>query len=83
MFFGIYVFALWTSFISTTSEKIRPHHSVRGAGNGAGNGSEVLCSEEGNCTCLFERLGVTVKCSSVGDKLDGIAFELPQTATHL
>ena len=45
--------------------------------------SEVLCSDAGNCTCLFEKSHVTVKCTSVGDNLDEIASKLPETTTHL
>ena len=45
--------------------------------------SEVLCSDAGNCTCLFEKSHVTVKCTSVGDNLDEIASKLPETTTHM
>lgn len=49
------------------------------------NGSEsaFLCSYAGNCTCVFTKLGVTVKCTSVGNELDKIAYKLPETTTHL
>ena len=45
--------------------------------------SAILCSEEGNCTCLFGELHVTVKCVSAGDRLDKIASKFPQATTHL
>ena len=43
----------------------------------------VICSEEGNCTCLFEKLALIVKCTSVGDKFDKISAKLPEKTTHL
>ena len=50
-----------------------------------GSSSELpfLCSVKGNCSCLFEDFDVIVVCTSVGNKLDEIANELPSTTTHL
>ena len=45
--------------------------------------SEVLCSDAGNCTCMFEKSHVKVKCTSVGDNLDEIASKIPKRTTHL
>lgn len=82
--------ALLTLVISSTSSAVQLRlqeslNSEASDGEGAGSRfeSEVLCSEAGNCTCLFEKFHVTVKCTSVGDKLDEIASDLPQTTTHL
>lgn len=82
MSYGFYVFTLITFFISTNSEIFKP--PKKGVGkNSDEKSSGVLCSEELNCTCLFEKLRVIVKCTSAGDKLDKIAFQLPQTTTQL
>ena len=90
MFCGVHVFFLWSFVISATSQqrqpKKRPGSDTGRDVDSAGSGSElgaILCSEAGNCTCFFEELRVTVKCTSAGDKLDKIAFELPETTTHL
>lgn len=83
-----HVFALLTFLTVTTSLQLWP----QGRGNSeAGNKGSAgrpfqfddLCSKAGNCTCLFERYHVTVKCTSAGDKLGEIASELPQSTTHL
>ncbi|PFX34734.1 Protein sidekick-1, partial [Stylophora pistillata] len=64
-------------------EVLKPRKD-HGIGEGYdGDSSGVLCSEALNCTCIFEKNGFTVKCTSAGDKLDKIGSELPQTTTHL
>lgn len=64
-------------FISTNSEIFKPPKS------GDDKSSGVLCSEVLDCTCLFEELRVIVKCTSAGDKLDKIGFQLPKTTSQL
>lgn len=82
--------ALVTLVISSTSFAVQLRlqeslNSEASDGEGAESRfeSEVFCSKAGNCTCLFEKYHIEVKCTSIGDKLDEIASELPQTATHL
>lgn len=82
MFCGFNVFTLMAFLISTNSEIFKPPKSGVGKSSDENN-SGGLCSEALNCTCLFEELRVTVKCTSAGDKLDKIAFQLPQTTTQL
>lgn len=82
MFCGFNVFILMAFFIPTDSEILKPPKSVVGKSSDD-KSSGVLCSEALNCTCLFEELRVIVKCTSAGDKLDKIAFQLPQTTTQL
>lgn len=84
----ILFFALLTFVISTSSAQLRLRKSSKSEADdissaGSRSGSAVLCSEAGNCTCLFEKFHVAVKCTSAGDKLDEIASELPQNTTHL
>lgn len=82
--------------ISTTSQQdLTPTESsvgdtskeelTRGSSGDGGSSSELpfLCSVKGNCSCLFEDFDVIVVCTSVGNKLDEIANELPNTTTHL
>ena len=90
MFCNIYFFVLLTLVISETSAQLRPQmrDNVNGEDGDEGNArrrleSAFLCSEAGNCTCLFEKFQVTVKCNSAGEKLDVIAPELPKATTHL
>lgn len=88
MLYDVHVFALWIFLISVTLEQSWAQEngiSDSGGNKTSGNGTEsaFLCSSDGNCTCAFERLGVIVKCTSVSDKLEKIAFELPQRTTHL
>lgn len=88
MFYNIYVFTLMTSVISATSARPNPQDSGNGKARNEGSArshldSVVLCAEAGNCTCSFEKSHVTVKCASVGDKLDEIVSSLPQTTTRL
>lgn len=82
MYLGIHTLALLHIVFLATLEQLEP----RKRGNSvvrSKNGSEVLCSEAGNCTCLFEEHSVTVKCTSAGDNLDKVAPELPKTTTQL
>ena len=51
--------------------------------NGIGLGSPFLCSVTGNCSCQFDHFGDTIRCTSVGNNLDEIAKNLPNTTTHL
>lgn len=82
MSFGIPIFALCISIISVTPEPPRLQ-KIYDSDDSGDNGSEVLCSEAGNCSCLFEKTRVTVECFSVGDNFDEIASEIPKTSTHL
>lgn len=82
MFCGIHILALLNYLVSVTSMQFSPQKSRESARSGK-NGSGFMCSEVGNCTCLFEKLRVTVECTSVGKKLAKIASELPPTTTHL
>lgn len=82
MFCGIHLLALLNYVVSVTSMQFSTQKngdSVRSDKNGGG----FVCSKVGNCTCLFEKLRVTVECTSAGKKLDKIASELPPTTTHL
>ena len=85
----VQVFALLTFVISATLAQLQPQGSVNGEPrhdrgyDGSHFGSVVLCSEAGNCTCVFEKFRVIVKCTSVGDKLGELAYEFPQTTSHL
>ena len=85
----VQVFVLLIFVISATSAQLRPQWSVNGeprhdrGNDGSHFESVVLCSKAGNCTCFFEKFRVIVKCTSVGDKLDEFANELPQTTSHL
>lgn len=84
----IHVFALLTLAISTTLAELWLQESSNGESSddsGAGRlfESAVLCSEAGNCTCLFAKPHVIVKCTSTGDKLDKILSELPETTTQM
>ena len=81
MFYGIYILALPIFVISATSEILRPRRSSDLSGRNEGSG--IVCTKAGKCTCLFESLRVTVKCTSVGDKFDKVASELPKRTTHL
>lgn len=94
MFSDVYVFFVLTFAISMTSLQPRSQEkSGRNSGNRETNNessakgkikSASLCSGVGNCTCLVEKLNVTVMCSSNGHhNLHEIAAELPQTTTHL
>ena len=82
-----HVFAL-TFAICTTLGQLLPRKSGDGI-NGEkiaskrGFKAAFMCSEAGNCTCLFEKLAVVVECTSARDKLDAITSDLPQTTTHL
>ena len=88
MFYSISLFFLVTFNTLATSAQHRPQESgIDKASNIGGAGSRVesavWCSEVGNCTCIFEKILVTVICTSAGDRLDEIASKLPQTTTHL
>lgn len=88
MFCDIYVVASLTFVISATSAQLRPQEHGNddfSYGDSAGSNFEsaALCSEAGNCTCLFQKFYVIVKCTSAGDKLEEIAKDLPKTTTHL
>ena len=67
---------------ATSTQESGPTEPGSGDG-GSGSGRPILCSIKGNCSCLFKRFDVTVRCTSVGNKLDEIASELPSTTTHL
>ena len=82
MFCGIHIFALLNAVVFGTSEQLRLKNIGSGAGRGD-KGSGGLCSEAGNCRCLFKELEVIVKCVSGGSKLHQIASKLPRTTTHL
>lgn len=84
-FCDIHRFALLTFVIFTTSALLQPRKTGNNEGGDKGSflESAIFCSKAANCTCLFEKFRVTVKCTSAGDNFDEIAFELPHTATHL
>lgn len=82
MFCSFHILALFNFFVYATSEQL----SLQKGGNSTSrsdDNSGVLCSETGNCTCLFEEFDVIVKCTHAGDKLEKFASELPKTTTHL
>lgn len=82
MFCGIQIVILLSFVVSETSEQL----SFQIRGNEVGrskNGSGVLCSEAGNCTCMFEELGVFVKCTTAGSELQQIISALPERTAHL
>lgn len=68
---------------SATSQPELSPTTEPGSDDGSGSGLSILCSVKGNCSCLFEDFEVTVICTSVGNKFDEIANELPSTTTHL
>lgn len=87
IFCGIHIFAV-IFLIYVTSEQLLPQKSNNGAkSQDIASESEfnaaVICSQAGNCTCLYEKHGVTVKCASAGKDIDKIVLELPETTTHL
>ena len=82
MFCSVNFFSL-NFFIYTISGQLSPGKSCNDAKNNIRLKAAVMCSETGNCTCLFGKLDVTVKCTSVGDELYKIASGLPRTTTHL
>lgn len=80
MFYDLNVLALLTFAVSATAQLSTQE---KADDKSSRLESEVLCSEAGNCTCLIKKSYVTVKCTSVGDKLDEIVSELPKTTTYL
>lgn len=88
MFCDVRIFASLTLVIFATSVKLRSQEKDNGevsdeGGVGSRPSAAVLCSEAGNCICLYDALNVTVICTSAGDRLNEIASELPQTTTNL
>lgn len=88
MFCDIHVFALLNFVISATFAQLQPQERGNddysyGYRTGSNFESAALCSEAGNCTCLFKKPHVIVKCTSAGDKLKEVAKDLPKTTTHL
>ena len=80
MFYDLNVLALLTFAVSATAQLSTQE---KADDKSSRLESEVLCSEAGNCSCLIKKSYVTVKCTSVGDKLDEIVSELPKTTTYL
>lgn len=83
MFCDVRIFASLTLVIFATSVKLRNGEVSDEGGVGSRPSAAVLCSEAGNCICLYDALNVTVICTSAGDRLNEIASELPQTTTNL
>lgn len=89
MFCAIEVYTFCIFVISVTSKQLQARESGNGELNGGYSSrrelesSYRLCSEVGNCTCLFEGHRVTVKCTSVRNNFDEIASKLPTTTTQL
>lgn len=93
MFSGVHII-VWSLAVSVTSQQRQPPPGPGSGDGGSGDsgsshdggsglGPSFLCSVAGNCSCQFDDFGDTVKCTSVGNKLDEIAKRLPKTTTHL
>lgn len=97
MFSGVHIL-IWSLAISVISQQRQPplgpgsddsrSGDSRSGDSGSSTGGSrlgppLLCSEAGNCSCLSDDFGDTVKCTSVGNNFDEIAKKLPKTTTHL
>ena len=86
VFLDTYLFAILTFVISAKPAQLQSQQKGKTGVDGSARSHinfEILCTEAGNCTCLFEKLNVTVKCTSAGHKLEEIISELPKTTTNL